>query len=201
MPRSDIVTPVVPGVIRTPRLLLRPWAAADAQSLRPVLERNRSHLEPWIPVHVASLVSLEALAGRLSRFADDFTAGRGFRYALFAVSDSRLLGEADMFPRNASGRVPLAQADRVELGYWLDRDETGRGFATEAAGALLDVAKTLASITQVEIRCETGNEPSRRVPPRLGFTLAATVDDVSVTTEAAPVKLEVWTFVIRRKAV
>lgn len=184
-----------PSRIVTSRLLLRPWASSDAPTLLRLLERNRAHLEPWIPPHVASPVPLQELVERLSRFAEDFAAGRGFRCALFALEDGRLLGEADLFPRDASGRVPLAQADRVELGYWLDRDVTGQGFATEATAALLDVAKTLAHVTRAEIRCETGNEPSRRVPIRLGFTLTETVPDVSVLPDSQPVLLEVWTLV------
>ena len=182
-----------PVSLVTARLRLRPWAPSDAPQLLPVLERNQSHLEPWIPPHVAAPGSLAVLASRLSGFAEDFAAGRAFRYALVALDDGRLLGEADLFPRDASGRVPLANADRVELGYWLDRAATGRGFATEAAGALLELARTLEHVTRAEIRCETKNEPSRKVPLRLGFTLSATVPDVSVTAKARPVTLEVWT--------
>jgi RimJ/RimL family protein N-acetyltransferase len=89
--------------------------------------------------------------------------------------------------------VPLADADRVELGYWLDHDVTGQRLATEATAALLDVAEALPHVGRAEIRCETGNEPSRRVPMRLGFTLAAMVPDVSVTPDSRPVLLEVWT--------
>ena len=186
---------MIPVALRTARLLLRPWASTDAPALLPVLERNRAHLEPWIPPHVAAPAPLDALAERLARFADDFAAGRAFRYALVALDEGRLLGEAGLFPRDASRRVPLSQADRVELGYWLDRDVTGRGFATEAAGALLELAKTLKHVTCAEIRCETENEPSRRVPMRLGFTLAETLPEVSLRSEARPVLLEVWTLV------
>jgi RimJ/RimL family protein N-acetyltransferase len=184
-----------PSSILTPRMRLRPWAASDAPALLPVLERNWAHLAPWIPAHVATPVPLAELAERLSTFADDFAAGRAFRYALFGLDDGRLIGEADLFPRDAAGRVPLAKADRVELGYWLDCKVTGRGLATEAAGALVELANTLGGVTCAEIRCETANKPSRRVPMRLGFALTDTLPDVSLRSDARPVLLEVWTLI------
>lgn len=190
----------VPARLTTARLLLRSWSAADAPMLLPVLERNRAHLAPWLPAHIAAPAPLSALTLRLAGFAEDFAAGRGFRYALWTADGTQLLGEADLFPRDDRGRVPLGLADRVELGYWLDRDATGRGLATEAAGALLAVARTLPDIGHAEIRCETTNAPSAAVPRRLGFTLATTIEDDSVVPGAPPVRLEVWAHWFAREA-
>jgi RimJ/RimL family protein N-acetyltransferase len=47
-------------------------------------------------------------------------------------------------PAELIGCVGLAVIDdEVELGYWIARDHWGRGFATEAARAVLSLAKTL----------------------------------------------------------
>ena len=186
----------IAATLTTARLLLRSWEAADAPRLLPLLERNRAHLAPWIPPHVAAPAPLAALTERLDGFAEDFAAGRGLRYALMTFDGAQLLGEADLFPRDAHRRVPLHQADRVELGYWLDRDMTGRGFATEATAALLDMAATMPKIGHAEIRCETTNAPSAAVPRRLGFTMTTTIVDESVTPGAPPVRLEVWTLAL-----
>jgi RimJ/RimL family protein N-acetyltransferase len=167
------VDSLIPATLRTARLLLRPWRAMDAAALRPVLEANIAHLGPWIPAHVATPVPLPTLAERLTGFADDFAAGRAYRYALLTPDEARILGEVDLFPRAAAGRVPLAAADHVELGYWLDAAVTGQGLATEAARALLDLAAALPGMTHVEIRCDVANAASAAVPQRLGFQLAA----------------------------
>ena len=163
----------VPSTLRTARLLLRSWDASDAPALRPILEANAAHLTPWIPAHVATAVPLPALAERLAGFAADFTAGRAWRYALLTPDARRILGEVDLFPRAASGRVPYPEADRAEIGYWLDQGATGQGLAREAAEAMLTVAATCPGLTHVEIRCAATNAPSARVPERLGFELAA----------------------------
>lgn len=152
-------------------MLMRPWRAEDAHALAPILAASVEHLGPWIPSRVSTPAPLPDLAERLSGFADDFAAGRGFRYALFALDESRLLGEADLFPRSASSRVELTAADRVELGYWLDVAVTGRGFAIEAVRALMEVAAALPGISHAEIRCDERNARSVAIPQRLGFTL------------------------------
>jgi RimJ/RimL family protein N-acetyltransferase len=145
---------------------------------------NVAHLGPWIPTHVATPVPLAQLAGRLAGFAEDFAAGRAYRYALLTVEGARLCGEADLFPRAAAGRVALESADRVELGYWLDAAMTGQGLATEAASALLAVAAALPGMTHAEIRCDAANLPSAAVPQRLGFHLAGVEGGVQLWEKA-----------------
>jgi RimJ/RimL family protein N-acetyltransferase len=170
----------IPATLRTERLLLRAWAPTDAPALAPMLVANVAHLGQWIPAHVSTPAPVPALAERLAGFAADFDHGRAYRYALLTPDGSRLLGEADLFPRAASGRVPLAAADRVELGYWLDAAVTGQGFATEATRALFGVAATLPGLSHAEIRCDGGNGASAAVPGRLGFHLASVEGTVQV---------------------
>ena len=177
-----------PDSLRTERLLLRRWSAADACELQPILEANVERLKPWIPWTTAEPVPVPELEGRLARFNEDFDAGRAFRYAILPLSGRGLLGGASLHPRAGEGRVPFSQADHIEIGYWLRADATGRGFATEAARALLAAAVALPHLTRVEIRCDPRNAPSAAVPRRLGFEHTA-------TTAAMPSDM-VWTLAI-----
>ena len=181
-------TPPIPATLRTTRLLLQPWTPADASALHPILVANQAHLGAWIPSHVSKAVPLPELAIRLAGFATDFAAARSYRYALRTADDMALCGEVALFPRAATGRVPLWAADHVELGYWLDAAVTGRGLATEAAGALLEVAATLPGMTHAEIRCDVANAPSAAVPQRLGFELSSIEADLQVWRRHLPDK-------------
>ena len=179
----------VPHAIRTARLLLRPFGAEDAHALLPVLEANQDHLSRWIPEHVWRPVPLPELAVRLDGFAAAFAEDREWRYAVLSADGSAIIGEVDLFPRAARGRVPYAESDRAEIGYWLCADMSGRGLATEAVRAMLEVAQSLPRITQVVIRCDALNAPSGAVPARLGFALTDTErDGVDV--------LQVWTMAL-----
>lgn len=188
----------VPAEIRTSRFVLRPWRVDDARALLPVLEANWTHLGPWIPARVATPVPLPLLAARLAGFASDFASAKEWRYGLFAPDETTVLGEAGIYPRAASGRVAYPDATHAELGYWLRSDETGKGLVTEATMALLDVVEKLEHVSHVEIRCDARNAPSAAIPKRLGFRLAATIPDASMTT--SDIELQVWTLDLPRSS-
>jgi RimJ/RimL family protein N-acetyltransferase len=158
-----------PDELRTERLLLRRWRPRDAALLEDALRGSVDHLRPWIPWRIAEPAPVPELEARLARHADDFDAAREWVWGIFPPDASAVLGGVGLYPRDASGRVPFAEADHVELGYWLRADATGRGWATEATRAALDVALALPRITRVEIRCDPRNAPSAAVPARLGF--------------------------------
>lgn len=179
-----------PQTIRTERLLLRPFCADDAPALLPVLEANQAHLGRWIPERVWRPVPLPDLSRRLDAFAAAFAADLEWRYVILSSDGATLIGEVDLFSRAALGRVPYPDADRAEIGYWLRADMSGRGLATEAARAMLEVARALPRLTQVLIRCDELNAPSCAVPARLGFSLTGTERDGSDV-------LQVWTLALR----
>ena len=185
---------LVPLEIRTPRFVLRPWQAADAPALLPVLEANLAHLGPWIPARVATPAPLPLLAARLAGFGNDFATAKEWRYGLFAPDGTSVLGEAGIYPRAASGRVTYADATHVELGYWLRSDETGKGLVTEAMKLLLDVVAKLEHVSHVEIRCDARNAPSAAIPKRLGFALAASI------AGSSDALLQVWTLTVPETA-
>jgi RimJ/RimL family protein N-acetyltransferase len=170
---------------------MRPWRDSDAATLQPVLESNRAHLEPWIPARVSRPAPIDVLSQRLAAFGADFAADREWRYAIVTKEDNRLLGEVGLYPRNATRRAPFTEADRVELGYWLRSDVTGRGYATEASGAMLEIASALPRFTHAEIRCDARNESSAGIPRRLGFELSRTISGSGVQADA-DIDLQVW---------
>jgi RimJ/RimL family protein N-acetyltransferase len=176
----------VPRDLHTARLWLRPWRAEDARALLPVLEANQAHIGPWIPTRISTPAPIPELQQRLAEHEADFDADQQWRYAIHTLDGADVLGEVALFPRDAMGRAHFAQADRAEIGYWLREDWTGRGLATEAARAMMDVARTLPRLLHLEIRCDERNAPSAAVPLRLAFTLATTIEEPDG-------RLQVWT--------
>ncbi|MEX2422128.1 MAG: GNAT family protein [Actinomycetota bacterium] len=58
---------------------------------------------------------------------------------------------------------------RGEIGYWISSAEEGRGFATRAVRALLDVGFGDIGLHRIEIRAGVENTRSRAIPERLGL--------------------------------
>jgi ribosomal-protein-alanine N-acetyltransferase len=70
------------------------------------------------------------------------------------------------------GAVALAIAHahrRAELGYWIAVPHWGRGYATEAAAAMVDYAFGTLELRRVVARCLTRNAGSVRVMEKLGM--------------------------------
>lgn len=148
--------------VDTQRLSLRVWSPNDAAALASALDASRIELARWTPWVLEESESVESLRRKLGRFADHFVAGVEWRYAVALRNEpSRPIGECGLYPR--------VGPNALELGYWMATTATGRGYATEAAGALGDVAFGLLHIDRVEIRCEPTNMASMRVPQRLGY--------------------------------
>ena len=139
---------------RTDRLLLRPGWIEDAPALASAIAdemivRNLA-TAPW-PYR---LRDAEAF---LAQPRDPVLPS----FLVFERTDGapRLVGSCGL------GRRPTGL---VELGYWIARPHWGPGFATEAARAVIDIARTLG-LVQLEGSHFIDNPASGRVLEKLGF--------------------------------
>ncbi|MCD7108241.1 GNAT family N-acetyltransferase [Rhizobium sp. DKSPLA3] len=67
------------------------------------------------------------------------------------------------------GVEPHEDGRTAELGYWLGEPHWNKGYATEAAQALIDMAFRTREIAQLDARCRVMNVASRRVIQKCGF--------------------------------
>ena len=139
---------------RTERLLLRPGWAEDAPAIAAAIAdemivRNLA-TAPW-PYEL--------------RDAEAFLAqARDPALPSFLIFE-RTDGAPNLVGSCGLGRRP---SGAVELGYWIGRSYWGRGYATEAATALIDIARTLG-FTRLEGSHFLDNPASGRVLEKLGF--------------------------------
>ena len=161
---------------RTARLLLRPGWAEDAPALAAAIgdERIVRNLAtaPW-PYRL--------------RDAEAFLAQpRDPLLPSFLVFE-RTDGEPLLVGSCGLGRRP---SGTVELGYWIARAFWGRGFATEASTALVDIARTLR-LSRLQASYFLDNPASGRVLDKLGFEpIGITAPRLSCARSAeAPAKM------------
>jgi RimJ/RimL family protein N-acetyltransferase len=159
------MTPASPSVatsIRTPRLWLRPWSHGDAAAVRKALDRSADHLRPWVPFMKDEPRTLEETATWLERRREWFESGENFPYAMLLAEDESLVGEMTLMQRGFPREF--------EIGYWVDVAHARNGFASEGTAALARLAFEFLGAELVEIHLAAGNEASRGVPERLGFS-------------------------------
>jgi RimJ/RimL family protein N-acetyltransferase len=172
-----------PPLIKTQRLLLRPWCADDAPRMKETIDVNLDHLRRWMPWAQDEPSPLAHITARIATFAEEFEAGTNGVYAIFSRDGSAVIGGTGLHPRIESG---------LEIGYWISRAHTRNRYATEAAGALTAAALKMPDVHEVQIRCDPANHASAGVPRKLGFRHIKTFNDPDILVDGAPRATMVW---------
>jgi RimJ/RimL family protein N-acetyltransferase len=142
----------------TARLRLRPWTTSPADLARLADVYGRTEVTRWLggppTVPPAELVRRWAVVHR----ADE-------RFGCWAIEPL----DGGGLPAGTLLLKPLPQGvGEVEVGWHLHPDSWGRGYATEAARAVIDRAFQ-AGVPEVYAVVRPGNEPSLAVCRRLGM--------------------------------
>ncbi|WP_447911806.1 GNAT family N-acetyltransferase [Microbacterium phyllosphaerae] len=151
--------------VRTERLQIRPMTAPDIDAMwawRQLPDVNR-----WLGLAPDTIEAFR------ERYLDPERLAS--MYIVELVSEN---GEAtpigDIMIRIGDGWGQLEVADQAkgveaELGWVLDPDHTGRGYATEAIRAVIGVCFGPLGLRRVHAGCFADNEPSWRLMERLGM--------------------------------
>lgn len=136
--------------LQTDRLVMRPWSANDAARLRELHAERGSGMP--------SLAETQRIIG--AQLAGTEDTG-------IALLPIRLRGESD-FIGYCGLIIGRASLDEPEIAYELFESAHGRGFATEAARAVVEAAAATGR-TRLWSTVRTWNTASFRVLEKLGF--------------------------------
>lgn len=157
-----------PPVLRTQRLLLRPFTSDDAAAVRHVVDNvlvasttqsitlpfSEAMAQEWIERQVASWHTQSA--------------------AVYAIcwdppDDSQDPSKDDPLLIGAVGLEIYQEDEKGELGYWLAEDYWGRGVATEAAQEMVTFAFETLCLNKVVAFHMVRNPASGRVLEKVGM--------------------------------
>jgi RimJ/RimL family protein N-acetyltransferase len=152
-----VTSPRLP--IETSRLLLRALHPGDLAALHAI--QSREDVCRWLPWgprtqdEVREALELHIAAAR-DRPAD------GVVLAMESVATGELIGRVNL-------SVGPSEHRQGEIGFLLHPDHQGRGYATEAAAAMLALAFETYDLHRVAGRLEPRNVASARVLEKLGM--------------------------------
>ena len=177
--------PLPTPTLHTARLRLRPVTSADADALFSM--HSSAHVlrywdaPPWTD------------RARADRFLADCRLmeeeGSGARPVLERIADGAFLGWCSLTRWNPGFRS-------AAMGYCLTADAWGHGYATEAAGSLLQWAFETLDLNRVQAETDTRNAASARVLEKLGFLREGTLrEDCVVDGEVS----DSWVYGLLRR--
>lgn len=150
--------------LETGRLRLRPFTDVDAEDLF-ALQSDAYVLRYWDSPPWTDSTSVARFMAGCRQMAEE---GSGARVAIERISDKAFVGWCTFNEWNPDFRS-------ASLGYCLHQTDWGRGYATEAARALLQWAFDTLEVNRIQSEVDTRNAASARVLEKLGFELEGTL--------------------------
>lgn len=108
----------------------------------------------------------------INRITTDYPTGLGYWTILKNDGNHEFLGWVLLIPIDGYG-------PEIEIGWRLIRDAWGKGFATEAAKAILKYAFETLGITKVVADIHIDNSGSRRVAEKIGLQLESELGQIN----------------------
>lgn len=144
--------------LETARLVLRPLIADDEDALAEVY--CDAETMRWFPAPYTR----ERLRNKIAEQKDHYRSGTGL-LGIVRKDTGKLIGDCGIVWQEVEGSL------EPEIGYRVNRDSWGHGFATEAARAMIEYAFEGLELDHVISLIRPGNMPSRRVAEKNGLTL------------------------------
>jgi RimJ/RimL family protein N-acetyltransferase len=154
----------VPMPIRTPRLLIRPKQVGDGAITSAAVAETWDELHKW----------MRWAENREAFTAESMEIRNRHVMASFILRESIELIGLEAVTGTAVIWCGLHDIDwqgrQCDTGYWVRKSAHGKGFATEATNALVRYAFGALGMRRIGLTHSGGNEASRRIAERLGFS-------------------------------
>lgn len=153
-----------PATLSRGEVTLRPLRMRDAKAWSRLRLSNEDWLAPWEPTSRQSWAerhSASAFIAMMSRLRPQARAGVVLPFAL-------------LYRDALAGQLTVANVVRgalrsAQIGYWIDREVSGRGVMTIAVALAVDHCFGPVGLHRIQIDIRPENVRSRRVVEKLGF--------------------------------
>ncbi len=146
--------------VHTERLVLRPATAEDIEAIWQI--RRIPSVAEW----------MTAASGELEEFQTQFAEPARLDRTLALELEGELIGDLMIMidsPWSQAEVTEQAKDTQAELGWVVSPDHAGRGYATEAARALIRICFEDLGLRRVYAQCFAANEASWRIMEKLGM--------------------------------
>ena len=164
MAASNPVLIDVPLPIRTPRLLIRSKQVGDGAITLAAVAETWDELHKWMRwAENREAFTAESMESRNRHVMASFILREGIELIGVEAATGTAVIWCGLHDIDWEGR-------QCDTGYWVRKSAQGQGFATEATNALVRYAFGAFGMRRIGLTHSGGNEASRRIAERLGFS-------------------------------
>ncbi|MED4228346.1 GNAT family N-acetyltransferase [Neobacillus cucumis] len=164
-----------PEEIYSERLFIRKVMPGDGKMLFEAMKASLNELKPWMPWANREQTEQDVEANVRDAYAK-FLTREDLRLHIFNRETGQFIGATGLHRMN--WEVP-----KFEIGYWIDTRLSGNGYITESTKALTEFCFNELNAKRVEIRCDSKNTKSRKIPEKLGFTLEGILKNDGISAD------------------
>lgn len=157
--------------LETQRLVLEPLKVQHAAAFLEYWIQNRSHFQPWEPARAEIFYTLRHQESSIAQSQVDAERGLLMRFAVFERDGPAIVANVNLW------EIRRGVAQSAIIGYSVAAAREGRGYATEAAGAVVRYAFDTLNLHRLETSYQPQNERSGRVLRKLGFVVEGYAQD------------------------
>ncbi|MFP7731970.1 GNAT family N-acetyltransferase [Priestia aryabhattai] len=144
-------------------IYLRPLTVSDALDSLQLQSDNRQFFEHFSMIREDSFYTLEGQVEKIKRHEENRKNDQEYYFGLFQKENNKLIGTISLF------QVMRGSLQSAFIGYFLDQNYNGKGYATEAVKALVDYAFNKLHLHRIEAGVMPRNMSSQRVLEKAGF--------------------------------
>lgn len=145
------------AILETERLRLTPLVESDTDHIFPLMD-DPEVMAFW---DVPEIDDPDVVAGIVRAQVEAMQAGQAIYWAIRTLEGDSFVGTCDLSEINRWHR-------RAEVGFMLNRDTWGQGYALEAMRAVVTFAAS-AGLHKLTARTHLGNRRSESILEKLGF--------------------------------
>lgn len=144
-------------------VFIRFFQDTDAESLLDLRLRNGEFFQKYSPTFDGDYYTLDGIRKYISNSVKHREEDKQYSFGIFLRDNGRLVGDVSLY------HVSRGSLQRCFVGYALDKQYNGRGYATEAVSLAVEFAFNELSLHRVDAGVMLTNVGSMRVLEKAGF--------------------------------